>query len=564
MIARVVTSLSRTNVCRSGRSIICSYSRLPQTTYTTNGDGCRTFSRSALISSNNTNAESSITLAEEYKNLVDDGKLLYDPEQHRISNKFTRLQGALDGYDHSSLLQQLRNLEEYEEVERSKSQQQQQQQQHSENDDQQISAPPSISVRIPRGIYLYGDVGTGKSLLMNMFYTTSPLKKRRLHFHSLLQEIHARIFELNKRLLQKHGRSFHVDTSKDRNPIIQIAHQLSTEVTLLCIDEFQVTDVADAMILSQLFGELWRRGVVVVATSNRPPQDLYEGGLNRSYFLPFIDMLERYCLVLRLGTHHDAHDAKLVDYRRIKSGVHVGANRTHGDYYFLTSEGKDSTKELDRFFDKIQRGGDCTKRTDILQEKYEAQSTAAINAKDKLKLHVKFQRSITISRYYSNIIARFDFDELCTTELGSSDYQAIASNFQVVMIDNIPQLTLKDPDTARRFITLVDELYESGCCLICSAIEIPDKLFVGKIDSKSNRVIDAVDESIDTIDVLAVDAAQSQGMAVSELASVKELSFAFRRASSRLLEMCSKSWWAEKGTVIVVTTNEHHDVNKAR
>lgn len=119
------------------------------------------------------------------------------------------------------------------------------------------------------------------------------------------------------------------------------------------------------------------------------------------------------------------------------------------------------------------------------------------------------------------------------------------------MIEEIPQLTLKYPDRARRFITLIDELYESGCCLVCSADEIPDHLFVGRVDSDTNRIVDITGESDDVAKLIfGIDVAQSQGMAVGELASVKELSFAFRRATSRLLEMCSKTWWMEKGVVL--------------
>ena len=499
----------------------------------------RTFSSTSALMSDTTIASSS-TLTQEYNRLVNDEKLLFDPEQERVTKRFTRLQMAMDEYDHKLLLQQLKDLEEYKESSQDKSDTKE------ESTDQKSDnlVPPLITVKIPRGIYIYGDVGTGKSLLMNMFYASSPVNKRRLHFHSLLQEIHSRIFELNKQMLAKHGRSFHIDTSKERNPIIQIAQQFSTELSLLCIDEFQVTDVADAMILSQLFGELWRRGVVIVATSNRRPQDLYEGGLNRSYFLPFIDLLEKYCSVVRLGTHHNIDEAKkVIDYRRIKSGIDDANEKRHGEYYFLTSSNNDPTTTLDQLFDNIQKG--CSGKTTEVQASLKNHTSS--KATENLALQVKFQRNITISRCYSNVIARFTFEELCTTELGSSDYQAIANYFQIIMIENIPQLTLKYPDRARRFITLIDELYESGCCLTCSAAEVPDKLFIGKVDSKTNRVVDTTDKSVETKDMLAVDVAQSQGVAVSELASVRELSFAFRRAASRLLEMCSTTWWSEKG-----------------
>ncbi|KAL7521337.1 hypothetical protein ACHAWX_006004 [Stephanocyclus meneghinianus] len=516
------------------------------------------------------------TVYETYNQLVNEGKLFFDPEQLRVAKKFSRLQEVMENrYDHALLLKQLQELEENQETEQTMKSELQNNEESASSSSKESNPtpPPSITVQIPRGIYLYGDVGTGKSLLMNMFFASSRVKKRRLHFHSLLQEIHHRIFQLNKQILAVHGRSFHVNTSKDRNPILQIAHQLSMEVTLLCIDEFQVTDVADAMILSQLFGELWRRGVVIVATSNRPPRDLYEGGLNRSYFLPFLDLLERYCLVLQLGGHHkdrsisNAEESsietrKTLDYRRIKSGVdQIGSGNAHGDYYFLTSAGNESTHMLNHLFDCARENFQNSQSNHTIEhfgvglvqrhKSLESRSleintrNQTLSSNHPLRLQVKFQRHITVARYHSNLIARFEFDELCNTELGSSDYQAIAKHFRIIMLENIPQLTLKHPDRARRFITLVDELYECGCCLICSADEIPDNLFVGEFNTESKHHKTDYD-NIEVKHMLAVDAAQVRGTAVSEMASVKELSFAFRRAASRLLEMCSKTWWSEK------------------
>ena len=158
---------------------------------------------------------------------------------------------------------------------------------------------------------------------------------------------------------------------------------------------------------------------------------------------------------------------------------------------------------------------------------------------------------MAVHRSHSYIIARFTFEELCTTELGSSDYSAIANHFQIVMLENIPHLNLKYPDRARRFITLIDELYEAECCLVCSAVDVPDRLFIGNSSEEdsgtdSDKSTTANDNVSPDGTMLAVDVAQSRGTALSSLASVRELSFAFRRAASRVLEMSSKSWWDEK------------------
>jgi len=474
---------------------------------------------------------------------VTDGKLIFDPLQQQAAKKLTRVQSTLESYNHSSFRQQLQRVEEHH-----KQQQKQQLQQQRQKDDTTQSntelntneEPPSISIQVPRGFYIHGPVGTGKSMMLNVFYEHAPThKKRRLHFHSFLQEIHQRIHILNKQLLDEHGRSYHVDTDKSRNPIIRIAQQVSDEVTLLCIDEFQVTDIADAMILNQFFGELWRQGVIVAATSNRPPDALYEGGLNREYFLPFIDLMKKYCVVHHLVDRNNLGDTDKtgIDYRRVRSGVNADESNNHGDYFHLTTNvenGEHASQELDRLF---------------LQ--YQEKHPTTTNEQPPIQLQVNFKRTMAVHRSHSDVIARFTFEELCTTELGSSDYSAIANHFQIVMLENIPHLNLKYPDRARRFITLIDELYEAECCLVCSAVDVPDRLFIGNSyeedsGTDSDKSTTANDNVSPDGTMLAVDVAQSRGTALSSLASVRELSFAFRRAASRVLEMSSKSWWDEK------------------
>ncbi len=470
---------------------------------------------------------------------VDGGTLLYDPLQQQAAKKLDRVQSTLVSYEHTLYKQQLQRVEDHHE----KLQLQEGQQQDDtiqNNKELKINdEPPSISIQVPRGFYIHGPVGTGKSMMLNVFYEHAPThKKRRLHFHSFLQEIHQRIHVLKKQLLDEHGRSFHVDTNKSRNPILRIAQQVSEEVTLLCIDEFQVTDIADAMILAQFFGELWRQGVVVAATSNRPPDALYEGGLNREYFLPFIDLLKKYCVVHHLADkdNEEETDKIGIDYRRVRSGYNSDESNSHGNYFHLTTNSENeeqAQQELDRLFLHYQK---------IHPTKTNEQP---------MHLQVNFKRTIAVHRSHSDIIARFTFEELCTTELGSSDYSAIANHFQIVMLENIPHLNLKYPDRARRFITLIDELYEAECCLVCSAADVPDQLFMGSSPEEessadsSNSTAASNDISPDGT-MLAVDVAQSRGTALSSLASVRELSFAFRRAASRVLEMSSKSWWDEK------------------
>jgi len=388
---------------------------------------------SGSITSDNRQTMEFTPLVQVYEQHVSEGKYLSDELQKHTTKRMTRLQSALYEYDHEKFIQQLEMLEQYE---RDNQQLEKSDKPSSDTTEQQVSPPPTLSIPVPRGFYIHGSVGIGKSMLMNTFYNNAPIidsRKRRIHFHAFLQEIHQRIHTLNKQLLDKHGRSFHVNTSQNMNPIIQIAQQLSKEITLLCIDEFQVNDVADAMILSQFFGELWRCGIVVVATSNRPSQDLYEDGLNRSYFLPFIDLLEKYCIIHHLDDKGQSSDETPIegkDYRRIKSGVDNGSVDKQGHFYLSQDESNSSEKKLDELFQLYQKGSQHNSHP--------------------LTLQVNFQRTISIHRYHSNVIARFTFEELCTKELGSSDYNAIANYFQIVIIEDIPQLSLKYPDRARR------------------------------------------------------------------------------------------------------------------
>ena len=260
-----------------------------------------------------------------------------------------------------------------------------------------------------------------------------------------------------------------------------------------------------------------------------PPSQIVRGGIEQGALLPCINMLEKYCVVHHMGGDFDAPDGNTKngegrDYHRIRSGVDVpGRDKKCGDYFYLNPPGEEGHDKL--FFSLREH----------------SPPDAIVVGQEPLTLEGNFRRKIRVSRYHSNVVSRFAFDELCDIELGSSDYHAIAKHFRVVMIVDIPRMTLAHHDRARRFITLIDELYEAGCCLACTAVDILDRLFVGKaVDSDSdgdgndlsNRTDDVAETSAHKI--LAVDVAQARGYSVGQLASVKELSFAFGRAASRL------------------------------
>jgi len=446
---------------------------------------------------------------------TEQGELQSDRAQERAARRLHRLQQALEGYDNGAymlLVQQMHDesqkeedTSESDEENNNKGEEVGENAHTADKSDDEEPTPP-ILPQIPRGLFIHGHVGTGKSMLMDTFFHQAPVdKKRRVHFHSFLQDVHKRIYALKQQDLKTRGRDFHVDTSAQRNPIYRVAHQLASEVTLLCFDEFQVTDVADAMIIKQLFEVLFQCGTVMVATSNRPPSDLYEGGLNRNYFLPFLDILHQYCIVHELQSS--------VDYRTLLS-------EDLEDFFIVDDEdGFDaSSKQCDAIFTKL------------------LQSTRPIS----MELVSAFNRTLNVSQAHPDgLVARFQFDDLCNRELGSSDYRAIAEQFDIVILEQIPLLTLKDHDQARRFITLIDELYEGNCALFCSAVAYPDKLFVDSAQETPSP--DSVEAKVG--EMFGIDVAQSSGKTVGELASVRELSFAFRRAASRLTQMCSRQWW---------------------
>ena len=280
--------------------------------------------------------------------------------------------------------------------------------------------------RPPRGVYLWGDVGRGKSMLMDLFYDAvdKPSAKRRVHFNAFMVEVHARIHAERQ-------------SGQSDDPIPPVARALADQATLLCFDEFQVTDVADAMILGRLFSQLFERGVVVVATSNTRPDDLYEGGLNRQLFLPFIDLMKERLDVVALDGE--------VDYR---------LHRLSGLNVYLTPLSPETDAAMDAAWLKL---------TD---EKRPSPLTLTV-----------LGRSLRVPKAAKGV-ARFTFDELCAQPLAAPDYLAIARSFHTVMIDRIPELSPAQRNEARRFVVLIDTLYDEGVKVICSAAVAPDRLYV--------------------------------------------------------------------------------------
>ncbi|HMK69878.1 MAG TPA: cell division protein ZapE [Xanthobacteraceae bacterium] len=280
-----------------------------------------------------------------------------------------------------------------------------------------------------KGLYIYGDVGRGKTMLMDFFFEASPVvRKRRAHFHEFMLDVHERVHAVRQKM--KFGEY------PGEDPIRLVADELAEEAWLLCFDEFHVTDIADAMILGRLFRQMLARGVVVVATSNVPPAELYKEGLNRALFAPFIDMLHARLDVVRLNARTDFRLEKL-------AGLPV--------WYVPAAAAADA--QLDAAWRRLTGG----------------QSGAPH------ELAVR-GRSVHVPRAFMGV-ARFLFDQLCQQPLAAADYLRIGHEYHTVILDRIPTMTYDNRDAAKRFIILIDTLYDLNVKLIASAAAEPDALY---------------------------------------------------------------------------------------
>lgn len=279
------------------------------------------------------------------------------------------------------------------------------------------------SSEAPRGLYIYGPVGRGKTMLLDIFFELVDFTpKRRCHFHEFMADVHERIAGARK--------------ASGSDPIPIVAADLAAEAGLLCFDEMQVTDIADAMILARLFTQMFARGVVVVATSNQKPSELYKDGLNRQLFLPFIALLQKHMETVELTSAKDYRLEKLA-----------------GQPLYFTPADASARAELDRHWERLTGGHPG--RTETFE--------------------VKGHKVVVPQA--SMGIARFSFADLCEKPLGALDYLHVAHGYHTVIIDGIPVLGPERRNEARRFITLVDALYDNDVCLIASAEAEPAKLY---------------------------------------------------------------------------------------
>jgi cell division protein ZapE len=275
----------------------------------------------------------------------------------------------------------------------------------------------------PKGIYLWGGVGRGKSMLMDLFHASVNIEqKRRVHFHAFMQEVQQGLHEARK-------------TGVD-DAILPVAEAVMRDVRLLSFDEMQITDIADAMIVGRLFERLFAGGVAIVTTSNRPPDDLYKDGLNRGIFLPFIDLLKEKMEVRELVAR--------VDYRQ---------NRLAGTQVYFHPVNAQCRDQVSELYEKMSGGGGSPLVLEVKGHKVEVP-------------------------VFRNGVGRASFWDLCAKPLGPADYLAIAGAVRVLFLEDVPLLSSENYNEAKRFVTLIDALYEARVRLVMTAADEPERLYL--------------------------------------------------------------------------------------
>jgi protein AFG1 len=462
--------------------------------------------------------------------------------------------------------------------------------------------PPAI-----KGVYIYGDVGVGKSMIMDLFHatvvgtnmqqhqqqqnttfveptssSTSPviprrsssitITSRRCHFHEFMIDIHTRIYKYKCQYPKS-------------DPIPPIAASIASETTLLCLDEMQVTDIADAMILRRLFTILFKLNVILVTTSNRPPEKLYEGGINRASFVPFIDIIQDSMVVVGMNG--------VIDYRKEEEDV-IDCNEDDDSTTTTTNTATTNSSLVVSTMSVLPRyicpsiEPSPTIRQQFINDWFTITSGGDTNNQSET-IPVAMGRYIHITKSNTNC-AILTFDEVCNRPLGAADYIALATRYEIIILTNVPQLDGHVYNQARRFVTFIDALYEAKTILILDANVNREELFVGfnacitTNDGDEEIALDDDNEdehnnsstktikneeivvmreggsssSSSTTFISCSDSSPNSkrgddgrvewsatgriGVSLAQLSSVREVSFSFARADSRLAEMCTSSW----------------------
>lgn len=371
-----------------------------------------------------------------------------------------------------------------------------------------------LKSKIPHGIYLYGDVGCGKTMLMDLFYDTIPphLTKRRLHFHQFMQNIHKRAHQLK----MKHGHREDIDVMP------YLAWELSETATVLCFDEFQVTDVADAMLLRRLLNLVLRKdhGLVLFATSNRAPDDLYINGIQRESFIPCIKLIKNVTHVIYLNSP--------TDYRKIPRPISSAFYFPKpGVPYLSKTCKKERDDHVKLWYDFFSQGHQIEKN---------------------LPLRV-WGRNLIVPICSPPYVAQFTFEELCGEPLAAGDYLTLATSFESIIVTDIPYLTVDQRDQVRRFITFLDAVYDNHTRIAVTAAAPFQDIFVEpenlgtSVFALANKTDEEIDYKLDN-DTLVTQHGFDRKIAKKAymFAHLDEERFAFARALSRLTQMSTQNW----------------------
>ncbi|GMM36039.1 Afg1 protein [Saccharomycopsis crataegensis] len=397
--------------------------------------------------------------------------------------------------------------------------------------------------KIPQGLYLWGDVGCGKTMLMDLFYSTIPphLTRKRIHFHQFMQNLHKR----SHQIILQHGK-------QDIDPIPILAAEIAQSATVLCFDEFQVTDVADAMLLRRLLMAVLApsHGLILFATSNREPNDLYINGIQRESFIPAIRLLEKRTNVIYLNSP--------IDYRRIPkpiSSVYYcpQQNNPFNKDYFSPEIEREKAFHIHEWFkyfsQQIHNTADGTASDDVVTN-------------DKIKV---WGRYLVIPKSIPGKIAMFTFEELCGRPLAAGDYLALATHYPAFIVTDIPYLSTNVRDKVRRFITFLDAAYDNHCRLATTAANSFNGLFVDQklinVNNHFNLVDNAQSQIQDYNKIKGGSAINNSSLnkksteeldnsdidkkildKSNEMFSLDEEKFAFVRALSRLTQMSTTDW----------------------
>ncbi|THH29654.1 hypothetical protein EUX98_g4532 [Antrodiella citrinella] len=424
--------------------------------------------------------EGALSPLQQYYKLVESGTLRADDHQTRIIQRLQRLHDDLANYEPPLVATPSSSNSLFSRI-------------FSIGTPETPGLPPD---QVPLGLYLYGDVGTGKTMLMDLFFNTLQphiKRKRRVHFHAFMIDVHKRVHEAKIKLGLKGG-----------DPIEPVARDLANEAYVLCFDEFQVTDIADAMILRQLFERLMSYGVVCVMTSNRHPDDLYRNGIQRSSFVPCIDLIKARSEVTDLDSG--------TDYRRLP--------RTLSHVYYDPLDER-TRLEFTKLFHAFTRG-----------------------SPDDPLVHDRtlttWGRKIPVPQSTSTV-AKWKFDELCGRALSAADYLEITKNFGTIFVEDVPKMGLSQKDMARRFITFIDACYENKIKLFISS-EVPiTKVFADDPSADGQGISDHMRSVMDDLGL------SSDVVGSSSMFSGEEELFAFARCCSRLVQMGSKEWAESAG-----------------